>query len=490
MNIWIKRSLSAAAVAGGIVVLGATTAQADDGGQSSHESDTQSSFSAPLEIGGLSLGSDSSSSSSESSTSTSTDEHGTHTTESSREDASTSSTGLTIDPTRIDPGAMLAQQSLAASGSAGGHGSGADSSTDESSTEASASAPIEIGGLSLHDERESASTSQESSSSTGEDGTHTSESTTQEHSSSSAGLGTGSLAVDPQAALSQASSATSDARGHHSSSDASSSTGSASAGIPFVYEGGYLTFDQQDGREQTHSSTSADGRGTHTTTGSTTEENSTSAEYVVGAITADPAGHLAQESARDQAQHGDDEASASTSSTEGSLSGPIAIDGLAGAVARESASTDERTTSGSDEHGTYVERTATESSSAVGAAGESGRFEAAPSLGFAQDRSDAREDHARDESASDSSTVLGAALPVDYEGFTAGAFSDRADASRSATESHDQHGTHTTTHEQHEQSAHAPAFGFDGFSGDPAGSFDLAKASEYLRWNHGGHHVR
>ncbi|MDT9595294.1 hypothetical protein RDV89_19560 [Nocardioides zeae] len=490
MNIWIKRSLSATAVAGGIVFAGAVAAQADDGGHTGHdsgstseESRTDGSLSAPLELGGLSLGAESTQHSSESSTTTHTDEDGTRTSTSSDESSSTSGGGIDLEPTRIDPQALLSQSSQSTSEHRAG---GDDAQQSSGSTQAEAAAPVEVGGITVHGQQDAASTSHEASTSSDEHGSHSDERTTEEQSSTSAGFGTGSLRIDPHAgfATEQTGSSERDGRGDDSSGSFASDT-TAWAASPIAFEGAWADLAQDRWSEETYSSTSSDEHGTHTSEGWNAEESRTDAGLAVGELTADPAAELTNASDREgEGRHGDRESTSSTS-TDGTLAAPFRFEGVTGAVATERSTAGEDVTTSSDRDGSWAEHTAYATTDAYGLHGSSGEATADPVAGFTQERTDVRQaGHGDDATASDSATHLFGAFPFDHEGFVAGAHAENGSATESVTTSRDEDGTHTDAHESTRHSAYAPELGFDGFAGDPAGSFEVEQAIERITRGH------
>lgn len=484
MNIWIKRSLSATAVAGGIVFFGAVAAQADDG-SSTHEQESSGSLSSPLEIGGLSLGAESTQSSTASSTTSHTDADGTHTSTTTDESSSTKGAGLQLDPTRIDPQAAFGQQ-----GSSSAERDGDDrAQQQESATEAEASAPIEVGGLSLHGASASEDASSDASTSTDEDGTHRSESTRSSGSESEASLGTGSLSLDPRAGFAdQRATSSTDAghAGHDDTTGASSSATSAWAASPIQFDGAWADASTSSWSEETHASTSTDEDGTRTTEGSRSEESSSEAGLALGELTAAPGAAFDDARQRDDERDGDDTTSSSTSSTDGTLAAPFTFEGLAGHAVTERSTSGEDVVATTDEDGATTDRSSYATSDAYGVHGASGEATADPALGLATDQASTRDDEERGDDArtSDSSTVLHGSSPFAYEGFVAGALAQTSDARAHERTQRDEDETHTERHESTDASSYAPAFGFDGFSGDPAGSFELEKAFEELTQQH------
>lgn len=468
MNTWIKRSLAVTAVAGGLMLAGATSATADD---AQSTSTTESSLSSPIEIGGIGLGIVQDQSSSSSSTSTVTDADGTSTTTESSSTDTDRAAGIAIDPTTIDPAAVLATSQASQTDEGAGN---TGTSQQSSSQSGAAQAPIRVGGVNATGQQQETTQDAQASSLTDEDGTRSSSSESNGTRSTGGTLGTGALDVSPGGAVSQSGSSESDEAGDDISSNQQSSSNNVEGNAPFAFEGLKAgVVDQQTSQEQSSTSMS-DEDGTRSSEQSSADASTTGGAVELGKVSGNPAGTLTQSSSSSDEQVGDDiSGSESTSSTEGALSGPFSFAGAQGVVGRDSTSSDASSSSVSDEDGTRSSSSRDESATSQQVGGATGAFTGSPVLEFLQQSSSDSEqvgDEGHNESASSQRGAY--AFPFDYNGF--GTFAELVDAQESENSStvSDEDGTSTSYDTESTHSENRPTFGFDGLAGNPAGVLD------------------
>lgn len=383
MNTWIKRSLAVTAVAGGLMLAGATAANAND---TESTSTNESSLSSPIEIGGIDAGIVQNESSSSSSTSTVTDEDGRSTSSDSSSTNTDRAAGISTDPTTIDPAAALASTQASQSN----EGAGKTGSSEQSSSQSGAAqAPVHVGGVTVTGQQQETTHDAQSSTVTDEDGTRSSSSDSNGTRSTGGTLSTGALEVSPDGSI--------------SSSDSSES---AEAG------------DDISSNEQT-SSSSVDGNA------------------------------------------------------------PIAFEGLEAGVVNEQSRQEQSYASVTDEDGTRSSSSRDESATSQQVGGTSGAFTASPALAFTQ-QSSSDSDRVGDEGDRKSAnSQRGAyALPFDYDGFRA--FGEFADAQKHGNSSTviDEGGRSSSRDKESSRTENRPAFGFDGFAGNPAGVLDSEDLTE------------
>ena len=492
MNIWIKRSLSTAAITGGLIVGGAAAASASDAlgtdpssSEQQSSSSSESSFGAPLEIGGLTLGSSSESSSSSTESSTQTDGDRSTTSTDTTSDSSKNHGSITTEPIRVDLQGALSQQdasrsanqSTGSSGSTGSNGTGSSSSEQSSESSGEVKAPISIGGLTVENGDESTSATR--SERTAEDGDRSTSSLSEssEAQQGSSSFGIGALELDPQAAFGETSASSSDRLGGRDGIDesAQSSSSESSASLPISFEG--ITASNERERESAarEASEVRDGDRFASSDQRSHERDHTRSEAEGGGFSFAPGFSSENAQARESSRLGDedglrDSASSSASHVEGEA--PFSFDGFSfeDQAASERATHDERAAGSGDREVREVtqEASASERSTSV----EGGAFEGHPSFGSSQER------------AEESSSVgdLVSSLTVREDAghlafpFSGGAFSftdDQADAFERATLDAVRDGDRSserTTHD-HETTSTTTTSGFEGFSGDPRAEF-------------------
>ncbi|WP_156253322.1 hypothetical protein [Pseudactinotalea terrae] len=475
MKIWMKRSLGMAGLASGLWLAGSMAAYADDTESVEQDSSTESSFGAPLELGGLSLGVETESSSSEQQSTSHTDDNGDVTeTESAEESSSQSDLGIDVGEITADPAALLDTESWTSSEEAG------DSEAAESSqsTDAGVEAPVSVGGVSVTGTQSSESSSEESATTTtDEDSTTTSESTS-ESSTTGGVLDVGQLDIDPAAALSDdresESTSTGDEDGAEST-EASSET-SVQASSPISFEGITAAVADERSSERETETTVTDDEGTATTSESLSESSSNAVGVQGLDLAADPAAGLwnSTDSAATQAGGVDGvEESASGSETGLEAMAPFHIGGLT--TSGESATTSERLTTSSvtDEDGTATSTEHVWDATRTAFLGQTGDVTGQPWLALTDARTDSSAS-AGDADRADSASAqsLGYAFPfaIADSGFA----SELADASgtHTARQVTDENGAWTDERTTENHSVTRPGFVLDGISGDPQGLLD------------------
>jgi hypothetical protein len=355
MNIWIKRSLATVAVAGGLVLAGAAAAQADDPfDASSNSSDSNGSLSAPIEIGGISVGSTSESSSSSTSTTTTTDGQQSTTDTSSTSEQSASDQGITTGPITIDPAAALSSGSSSQEESTGGS-DGSNQSSSQSDTSGSASSPVHVGGVQVHSHQDQARADQSESTSTDGDRSTTDGSATQQSSSSDTQLGVGAIDADPGASFGQAQQQSDSSLGDEDGIDQgrSSSQSQGAATSPLSFEG--LSGSQATSNSSTDQDWSAatDGDRSSSTSHAQRQDDSTVLGFTGGGFATEPYGAFASGQDQRADSVGDDagtDRADSSSWSDVTGGSPFVADGFTGAVetAQETWTADERTASDAD----------------------------------------------------------------------------------------------------------------------------------------------
>ena len=322
-SIIIKRSLGVAGLTGGLLLVGAGVALADDGPTDSFglsQSSGEAEVSAPITLGGLNIGLSTESSTTSGSTTTTTTEDGS-VTESAQDSTTTSSDlGLNVGEISVDPMAAL---------------SGATTSTDDSGAgegSAAVSAPVQVGAIDLTGTTSTDSASAHESTVTDQDGSSVTEGSTSTDSSTTGGaLGLDGLSLDPAAML-DGSAWTSD-----TGRDSAEAEGSADLTSP-VNLGGLTAgiTDERAGTDEAWTQrTDEDGDSTWTRTESE-YASATEAGLTTGELTADPAAWLSGSTAG----RGDDTAGES----ELAVAAPVTFGGAEGWFADQRASWDSVTT--------------------------------------------------------------------------------------------------------------------------------------------------
>lgn len=479
MNIWIKRSLSTAALTGGLLLAGAAAASAD-GSHHESESENSSSISSPIEIGSIDLGLNSSHESSHTSERTSTDGDRTVTESTSSQTADEQSTGLSTGNISIDPAATIDAVTQSTDRSDRGGGSASSSSSESSG---SASAPIHIEGVELR--HDSTSERSDSSTRTATDGDRSS---TEERSSDtrterSASLGTGSLDLDPQLDVERSDARSSDRFGSTFDERSQSSSNELNASAPIEFGGLHGDFASETERSTEEARTVVDGDRSVSESTSTHEHTSTDAGFRGGDFAIEPGLAVSDEraSARDALVR--DVVSEDRSSASAIDAGaPFHFGGFEGWAATENTTLrdDQRTVVDGDRAVHHRDAQLTHTQNAV--RGSTGQLSGAPEFGFA--RSDA--------STSDrvgslrtgerhSATRGSAEAPFDYSGAALAA--DSVGHTERLSESVVIDGERSSSlveRSTETRSAH-PVLGFDGIAGHPGGAFDTDKASKNRR---------
>lgn len=486
MNIWIKRSLSTVAITGGIVFAGAAAANAADDGHditSQHSESSSSSkgpASAPIELGGLDIGTSSESSTSSSSSSSSSDGDRSVEQSSSSEDSSSNESGLSTGGISLDPQAAFSQekQSESSNVDAGSTDSRNSSSSSTSESEASASAPIHVGGIELT--TQSQKDSADESSSKAQDGDRGVSESSESSSSSNNGssVGVGALDIDPQALLGQKSATSSERLGDEDGirESASSSESTGEAALPVSFGGISIGTESESEKAQRDTDAVVDGDRSSARDVQSSSKDSSAASLEGLGFGFAPAFGFVQESAQESSSLGGsdgirDTASSSASSATGEA--PFHFDGLAGSLVQTSEAAGRSEQVAVDGDRSVRDVTEQSSSAADGFAARGGAFEGHPSFGLEQTSQDATSrvgDLVRTETSSTSKGEY--AFPFTSEGISALFDSIREDNRASLNEVRDGDRTSSETSSDATSDRQRSSFGFEGVSGDPAGSFE------------------
>jgi hypothetical protein len=502
MNVWIKRSLGTVAVAGGLMLAGAAAANADDG-IGSHQQDSTShsstGFGAPIEIGGLSLGSTSEHSSSSTTSSTSTDGDRSTSHSETTGDHSSSATGIKVDPTTIDPGAMLSNGSSSHSSSTGGRDTGSDDDSSSSATNGAASAPIHLGGISVQHQQADASTDSTKDSAKDGDQWTTDEDSSADSSSSQAGFGTGGVDINPGATLDQSQhsngSSLGDEDGIDSSESASHTSGAASA--PITVEGltgSYAT----ESHSADHESTSAgDGDRSWTSTSDSTDDHGTGFAFDGAGFALAPGGAFSTEQSGSDSSLGDTtgegngiDSSDSASSTSLEGSAPYAFEGFTGELTnwQDTSSTESDSATDGDQEVTSTTTDADHDATTIG--GQGGSAWGEPWFGFGTTQSSQSENGSTlgDDNTADGSTGStwgGFDSPYGIDGVTGWVDQDSSADYGQTDTTWDGEDSSTDQTSSHEESDNGQDLGLDGLTGHPAGALstdDLSDTSSNDLW--------
>ncbi|MFI5734346.1 hypothetical protein ACIA49_29795 [Kribbella sp. NPDC051587] len=475
MNVWVKRSLSTAAVAGGLFFAGAAAAHADTG-TAHDEGLLGGKASAPIEIGSIDLGVQSSSSSSHSSTVSHTGKQGTTTSTKQSTKSTKDSIGLSTGKITADPAATLKSVTRSTTHRSDGAVSGKQSQH----TQGSVQAPVSIGGVKLTGQHEETSTSAEKVTRSDKHGTSVSERRTVRGSKTGGSLETGSITLNPNGSLDtrQVAGGSADRRGN--SSIFSHSATDAAGSLPISF-GGLKAQGWSDTYSLDYSKQKSTGK--H---GSRTEERSderathTGAGVEVGRLVADPQAELSdRRSFLGQTDRHGRYTLISDQATTGSLSAPFRFDGVSGFVTSQQASRTVRATEVANQHRTVRKIVTDESASSQTIAGHSGAVTGDPSLDFADHRSSLI---AGDRHSSivrrDHDGYAAYAFPYSYDGF--GVAGDFANASRHSVidQVADRHGVTTRTETDQKANRTLPAYNFQGFHGSPEGVVDFSRISQ------------
>lgn len=260
-----------------------------------------------------------------------------------------------------------------------------------------------------------------------------------------------------------------------STADDASSSSSLSA--PLEIGGVSFGVDRADSSSASESSTVTDEDGTSTSERTSDSSSADSYGVDLGAITADPAAMLEQARSSESRTAGDAGSSADSSSTDGSASAPVTVEGLTVTVVQERDEAATSASSTSDEDGTSSSSESTSDSSTTGGTFGIGELTADPMGAFAN-RSDSSGFSAGDASTSDSSSdsSVSGALPITFEGVQ-GAFVDQRESTReSGSTVTDEDGTSATSERSTESSSNA--FGFEGLGGTFDPTAGLTRSDE------------
>lgn len=351
-SIYLKRTLGVAGVTGGLLLVGAGIALADDGSTTDAFGLTQGAgeagVEAPISVGGLSIGLSSSSSQSSGGTTTTTTDEGTAT--ATHEDASATSSDLGIDVGAITVDPMAALSGVTGTQTSTGSGSDGGASATSGSGTAEVAAPVSVGGIAITGSTTTQDASAQEQTVTDADGASVTEGSTSTGTSTTTGtLGLGETTLDPAAVLDGSVRSTGAGREDDVTGTAGA-TGSADLSSP-VNLGGLTAgiTDERSGADEAWTMrTDSDGDATWSRT-ERTHESATAAGLATGELTADPAAWLSGSTTQGVA--GDDREGALLGGTAGDLgvAAPVTSGGAGAWVA------DERSTWSSDTRGTRTD---------------------------------------------------------------------------------------------------------------------------------------
>ncbi len=479
MKIWMKRTLGMAGLAGGLWLAGSVAAMADDQESVEQESSTESSFEAPLELGGISLGVETENHSSDEQSSSHTDSNGDVTeTTSSEESSSQSDLGIDVGEISVDPAALLDTESWSSSNEAGD----TDSAESSQSTDAAVEAPISVGGVTVTGTQSQESSTEESASVTTDEGSIETSESTSESSATGGVLDIGQLDIDPAAALSDDRQSESTSTGGSNGIDdaASSSDTSLEASAPIAFEGITAAVADERSSQRETETTVTDSEGS-TTTSEAVAESSSNAFGVEGLdLAADPAAGLWNTTGSETTQAGGldgVDASASESETALGAAAPFHIGSLT--AAGESATATERLTTSTvtDDEGSASSTEHVWDTTRTAFVGQTGDITGQPWVWLTDVRSDDSASVGNvDRSESQSAQMIGYAFPfaIADSGF-ASEFAN-ASGTHTANQVTDENGTRTDERTTENHSVTRPGFVLDGISGDPHGLLDTENA--------------
>ncbi len=382
MNVWIKRSLSTAAVAGGLLIAGAAVAQAST--ETGHAGNSGSAaLSSPLEIGSISLGLQSESSSEHSSTVTTTGKHGTATTTKESASGRKDALGLSTGKISVDPSATLKSVTKSSGHKSDGNVKG----SVKQHTSGSIKAPISIGGAKLTTEHEDWSATSKKTVVKGKNGTSTSEQSKEQASKSGTSVGVGELKVNPQGSFDSHKSIAG-WFGENGAGIVGAKSGSTVKGsAPISFGGLTATTSHQEASTAHRAETLTTKRGTWTEEHSSEQISSTDAGLAVGRFTADPKAVLTDRRGGFFATDGDDEfVAGSSSKTAAKLAAPFHFDGVSGFVSQAQASRIADSKAFENEHGSVTKTVTKESASQQAIAGKAGELTGKPALNLVDHR--------------------------------------------------------------------------------------------------------
>jgi hypothetical protein len=374
MNIWIKRSLGTAVVAGGLLFAGAAVASACNCTGSSTSS-LGTSLSAPVEIGGAHVGIQRDKSRTQDSSATRTGTDGKST--STKRSSTSSKDSIALDTGKIsaDPAATLRREKAPSK-----KRTGQQNRTDASSsrTSGAVAAPVRVGGATLSVERAKHAEDYSSSISNGSDGTQASEyRRTTEDKKTAARLGTGDLTVKPQASIEKADTA----RTGQLRAESSESTKDLRAAAPITFGGIDAGLATERTSTQRTGDCTIDENGHRMGATSTRQSRQLGGGISVGRLSAKPAAVL-----QDGRSGTGDGNSSSASAVQ--LSSPFSFDGVGAGLSatRESSRWTSSTVIG-DKGTTHCEQLE-QSAKGLALGGASGPISGAPSLGLADERAE------------------------------------------------------------------------------------------------------
>jgi hypothetical protein len=466
MNIWIRRSLAATAVAGGLVVAGAAAATADE---SDSSRTSQSSYSAPVEIGGASAGVEREQSNTDQQQAGSTGDGEAAHTEESSSDSRRDAYAVQTDDARAEPTLQLSDSSDSSSESTG---DGAiEKSEQHSDREADASSPVHVGGATATAEQEQNSQESSSARSADEDGTRSSSSASNESSHEQSTVGTGDVDAEPRAAVSDSRSSDSERVGGDNGieQDESSSQTEADAEAPYSVDGAETHLVQDERSSESSTATSSDEDGTRSSRQSSQDASHTESWTHVGEAGGHPAAAFDNQQESSSERVGDDiEQSESSRSTDTDASAPTWADGAETGLVRSDSTASESQASSTDEDGARSTWQRDRSESASMLTGSTREVEATPAAAFSDRRhqEDERVGNLSD-SESESSSDLDAASPAEYDGAALAGDFWSSESNSSGSMLSDEDGTRSTQDAETDTERTSPEIGFDGLAADP-----------------------
>jgi len=476
---WMKRCLGVASLTGGLLLAGAAVASADTG-TTSDESASDSSLSAPIELGGVSLGLDRQTESSSSEASSSTDGDTTVTSERSEQDATDESYGIDVGSVTADPAGTLTSRESSRSATAGGS-EGAATSSSESATEASGQAPVTAEGIRVTGVREESSATERSSSVTDSEGSTSQREATREESATGGTLGVGELSLNPAGELARedsSSSATAGGRDGAARSQSASETDGALR-LPVSFEGVDAAFVDDRASMTERESATSDARSS-ASSAERTEDASSTAFGVAGlGLASEPAARAGEQRSDSAASAGDAAARDSESARTVGLAAPTAVEGLTGAFVREDSSARETTSRVADENGTATRGESETSESRRALAGQTGDLTVNPFAVVTDERSSAAREAGDAASRSQDSTST-AAYELPFAASGPALVAELADATTADRWSmvSDREGTSATRSTEADRQVTRPGFALDGLSGAPGQELTRSDSSQ------------
>ncbi len=262
MNTFTTRSIATTAVAGLLVLGGAPMASADDSRQENRQ---ESLLGGPIELGGIQLGSKQDNSSSSSSSSTDSNDDEREARRSAERETSSRDVGLGVGDLRIDPRASSLQESSSSSEDEG------EDRSSRSTTDLAGSLGIEFDGVSGFAASDGSSAAGIASEESDGDGAEAQRSTSEQERSIGGAFDTGSLQLRPGGSFLNDSASDSQDDGDDSQRQQRSVL---DLGAPFSYEGGTYVLDFFSSDSNQEQSIETDEDGTETDGSSSSEERS------------------------------------------------------------------------------------------------------------------------------------------------------------------------------------------------------------------------